>query len=247
MPAFKTPWWRAAPWHVSLPWERPKKTLRKHRSRRVAGCADTTVPDPPPPPPPPAERRTRRLSFNEEVRRILPPSGDHIQPRLRYQARSAPQAPARCTAGCDTTQCRLQRRAVQAATPATPRTAGARGRVHQGQQWHLARTRHRATRRDGTPRTGQGCGGGGGGAAAAGHARIARCVRGAAGTTHHGDTYYYGHTTTRTYGHSLHHKVAASTTCGYSVHNMRLQATPKRKPRASASAAAESIAALLAA
>ena len=101
------------------------------------------------------------------------------------------------SAGCSTVQRRLrhhagrlQHRAVQAAIPATPRTSGARGRVHKGQQRHLARTRHRAACRDGAARTGQGCGGGCGRAAAAGHAHIARCVRGAAGTTYFGYTYY---------------------------------------------------------
>eukprot|EP00964_Phaeocystis_antarctica_P153206 scaffold121368_cov60-Phaeocystis_antarctica.AAC.2 len=101
MPASNTPWWRASPWHATLhPWERPKKKLRKHPARRGAVRASTTAPDPPPPPPPP-EKRTRRLSFNEEVRRTLPLAGDRVQPRLRQYACSAMQAAAPCGAGCD--------------------------------------------------------------------------------------------------------------------------------------------------
>ena len=90
MRASKTPWWRAAPWHVSLhPWDRRKKKLRKRPARRGAGCAGTTAPDPPPPPPP-AERGTRRLSFNEEVLRTLPLARGRMQPTV-----------GTCSAGCD--------------------------------------------------------------------------------------------------------------------------------------------------
>ena len=69
--------------------------------------ASTTAPDPPPPPPP-AEKRTRRLSFNEEVRRTLPLAGDRVQPRLRQYACSAvrcrlrPICPSRSARSADT-------------------------------------------------------------------------------------------------------------------------------------------------
>lgn len=81
--ASKTPWWRAAQWHVSLhPWEGSKKKLRKHPARRGAGRAYTTAPDPPPPPPQAEGVRTRRLSFNEEVRRTLPLACGRMQAML---------------------------------------------------------------------------------------------------------------------------------------------------------------------
>ena len=69
--------------------------------------ASTTAPDPPPPPPP-AEKRTRRLSFNEEVRRTFPLAGDRVQPRLRQYACSAvrcrlrPICPSRSARSADT-------------------------------------------------------------------------------------------------------------------------------------------------
>ena len=167
--ASKTPWWRDAPWHVSLhPWDRRKKKLRKRLARRGAGRAGTA-----------SARSAATTSASREGHTAaeLQRGGASHPPTGAWSYATEAATVGTCSAGCDVPcsagcdPCNPQSHQVLVAEYIKGSCGISPARATVSLTEMERRARARARRRLG-------------GAAAAGHARIARCKHRTAGATY---------------------------------------------------------------